>query len=735
MIQDQSAISTPTLPSKQLQTWRSPTFNTQFPNHSTSSVDRYSQSYSYEPNDENQQDYDRGTWFQYDSKVEVEPGQDPAPVFIARPKRGLSLKGRNSGVTSIQKQIYRMDQGGIDPTRFLCKRLEVWRLAIKDLVAFFKQIMDTELKTAQGYAMAGKTIQVPFSNSEGQFMPKGGIQDVWGSFRNYSLDSSVLHQEYANYLSREVIYALRKVKSDIKYTIGAVRNDSRLNTSKLYDNRMKIDQLVRKLDAAIRTLSQDPEAAAENTDPYLINLAIINSFHQLYQHENELHQNILNLQNELGQFEQQIIIRCRGVIQRLQGFRRRQKMEPSDMLNKVMTIFQSVAPSAEWEEFTRRNAHSMVSDKAGYKSDGAMYYPNQHHRLAQSIKMGPMERKTSITKHWIEGLYVLTTAGYLHGYRSIRQYETDGRHPDFSIFLPSCDVYNGLSSEFMHHNQILEIRRRNPHPGLSLEKSYTFRARDLHEMEEWSEILKLATQQFREPPAHGDNQQYLGYEDRALPPLPSSNSETSLSTRPGQMHNDMSNAYYEYSNWTDRNYDHGMNTTSSQPYSLMQPPHDDTRSSSFSLDQDSTRTSGVRTSLLSSSRRSSEAAKEQGASSSSAPSSPHRGHRDVPPHNEALDQPHSEPQSKSPTQESPKSPSSKPNKRDSSPSHHENSASRGPAIIYEEENTNDKNTESKDTTTARQPLDESRPTASNAEEEPTSDAQSEGSHMPGSYIE
>lgn len=62
---------------------------------------------------------------------------EPPPVFMAEPRRSLSLTRRKGSL--VQSQLYRMDSG-INPVDLLCGRLETWRVAIKSLASFFSTL-------------------------------------------------------------------------------------------------------------------------------------------------------------------------------------------------------------------------------------------------------------------------------------------------------------------------------------------------------------------------------------------------------------------------------------------------------------------------------------------------------------------------------------------------------------------------------------------------------------------
>ena len=132
-------------------------------------------------------------------------------------------------------------------------------------------IEDIETKSASQYSKSSKDIVVPFPEGQGQFMQSGGIQEVWLAFRNYTVEQSVRHQDYVNYIDRSVLPSLRNIKNDIKALLKYIGRDKDLRTNNLYDDRRRMDTLVSKLDRIIQADSQMADRAYQHPDPLLVN--------------------------------------------------------------------------------------------------------------------------------------------------------------------------------------------------------------------------------------------------------------------------------------------------------------------------------------------------------------------------------------------------------------------------------------------------------------------------------
>ncbi|GAN07260.1 cytoplasm protein [Mucor ambiguus] len=453
-------------------------------------------------------------WTDRQSKLQIDSSSEPPPMFTAAPKK-MSI--RHPRESKSAKHIYRMDNG-IDPVILLTSRLEAWRLAIKNMVALFKKIIAVELKTSKGLVLASRDIVVPFEKSNGQFLEigTGGIQDVWASLRDYTMQHGMLHHESAGYLEKAVIPTLRAIKNDIKTMIIAIQKDKALKSTDIFESRMQVDKLISRLDKVIESCNRSPQTANENTDPFLINLGIIHAVRELCDHENRLHDNILNLQKETGIFEQKIIENTRYVIQKLEEFRLKNKLEHKDFIGKVVETFNGIKPTLEWNEFVRRNQYNLILENSAYKTENMVEYPNQDSKFVRALKIGPLQIKTGVMKGWTEGVYLLTPAGFLHGYKTPKHFQTNPLRPNYTVFVPHCAIERD-------EDGIFDLRGKRSSMGMGTH--YTFRARNPRDGQEWFEALVRLADQYRVVPLFDTAQSGFSStvpRNRDLPPLPDS---------------------------------------------------------------------------------------------------------------------------------------------------------------------------------------------------------------------
>ncbi|KAG2236706.1 hypothetical protein BDF21DRAFT_451206 [Thamnidium elegans] len=452
-------------------------------------------------------------WTDRTSKLQLSSDAEPPPVFSSTPSAAAVIRTARESKT--QKQIQRMN-GGINPVDLLTTRLESWRLAIKNLVSLFKKIVLVENRTSKGLVGASREIELPFKNSNGQFLENGGIQDVWAALRDYTMQHGILHHESASYIQGSVLPSLRAIKSDIKTMILQVVKDKSLKSNFIYDSRIHVNRLINQLDKTIEADQRSPHAAEQYQDPFLLNLSIIHAIRDLCDHENRLHDNILNLQQETAIFEQKVIENIRHILQNYHDYRIDNKIEDEDFIGNVTETFRQLRPTTEWNNFVQRNKYNLVMENSVYKTEDSVEYPNQKSRFVRASKIGPLQLKTGITKGWTEGIYILTPAGFLHGYKTPKHFQSNPLRPSYSIFVPNSTVASNGDTFEINCN-----RDKRVSLGAS---NYVFRAPTRGDNQAWYSYLYGITEEFKTVPLLEKTESNYTTTPfhRDLPPLPSS---------------------------------------------------------------------------------------------------------------------------------------------------------------------------------------------------------------------
>lgn len=206
---------------------------------------------------------------------------------------------------------------------------------------------------------------------------------------------------------------------------------------------------------------------------------------------------MLNLQREYAIFERKIVESTRNVMKSLQEYRAEDKFISDHAVQSIMEAFNKLEPDSELKVFLERRQCELVPDNAAYKDLNDITQPNQKNPLVIPCKVGYLERKTFVTKNWVEHKYVLTPSGFLHEYKTEKDFPC---HPEVTIFLPQTTVVSKSTS--MHHDYIFEVRGRKSSKGMLMktlerDKTYAFRTRTGEEMQTWMDLMTPFVHQFR----------------------------------------------------------------------------------------------------------------------------------------------------------------------------------------------------------------------------------------------
>jgi hypothetical protein len=238
---------------------------------------------------------------------------------------------------------------------------------------------------------------------------------------------------------------------------------------------------------------------------------------KVYRQENKIHETVLRLQRETLISEEQLVEEFRRLCQHIYSMREASTLGIDRGLESIMETFNNIKMDSDWINFCQQNNDHLVSETAAFRHPDHLQYPNHSHALLQPIFAARMERKSIILQHWHEYIYVLTPAGFLHEYRSGKNYPSK---PDATIFVPHYKV-SSLSTN-LHHNLIFQLqphaasrnllknqgcttvlpkewRTSKPRLGCVDRWTWTLRAKSAADMESWIEHLTYSSERYRPP--------------------------------------------------------------------------------------------------------------------------------------------------------------------------------------------------------------------------------------------
>ncbi|KAI7872785.1 hypothetical protein BDF14DRAFT_1877253 [Spinellus fusiger] len=457
--------------------------------------------------------------------------EEPPPVFAYEQK----LKEYSSSDPSISLLC---TNRGIQPVKVLLERLEAWQLLSKRLYDHFELLAQVEANVAKSYKKLEGVINGGYytSNQERQdekyqllqqhFTYEGGIRKVCDGWQEYHDKRTKCHMSLAVFLQTHCLPNLSNIKKEIKGMIKAIRSDERLKLSNMSRMKKTVETSLDCLGQQLAFFEKHPDHGYTKRDPWLMNAAVIEKIIKMYYQENKFHETVLRLQQEILISEEQLIEELRTMCQQFYALQESSELGVDRGLQSIMDAFQKVTMNGDWLDFAERAKDNLISEKAAFHHPDRLVYPHHMHPLLQPVFSSRMERRSSILHHWREYIYVLTPSGFLHEYKSPKNYP---EHPDASIFVPHYKV-STPATHLLHQNLVFHLQPQaiathlfyhSPSlPTLPREwgssstrlpcsvlrpnkvKLMTFRAKSVQDMQNWLELLANFPYRFQSSKDH-----------------------------------------------------------------------------------------------------------------------------------------------------------------------------------------------------------------------------------------
>ncbi|KAF5341958.1 hypothetical protein D9611_001075 [Ephemerocybe angulata] len=386
----------------------------------------------------------------------------------SRASRGSAGTGLSKSQSLIKKNIELQD---LKPADVLIERFVAWKAIVKQLTAYF-EMADVVLNLGVGHRghpeQHGKgdgetrgLIQVPFKSGN-QFLGEGGLQNV---------------------------------QNDTGKLAAGVAKERELST-----------KLVGELANAVSMYKNTPMSLAARSDPYLANQAVSKQLQRQVLEENLLQKSIIIMQQNSAHFEEGIVRSIQSAWATFSEWHSRATQAEMAIYDSLAEHMASLTPEREWVSFAARSDH-LLDPETPLRDPEFIVYPLKDDPSVVPVHTGNLERKSSFTRSYKEGYYVLTPAGFLHEFASSDPGVAGALTPSFSLFLPNCTLGPASGVGARSHKFHVEGRRDGMGTvkagagggsrikallggeGGSGSKAWTFRARSHEDMMECSSAL------------------------------------------------------------------------------------------------------------------------------------------------------------------------------------------------------------------------------------------------------
>ena len=223
---------------------------------------------------------------------------------------------------------------------------------------------------------------------------------------------------------------------------------------------------------------------APKDDPHLRRLQLENQLRLHIGEENRVHQAYKNSERSGRLLEQGIVKIVANCFNIYHGMLVREAECITDLAQGVRSSA-DMTPLNEWEEFLKRDK-VLVDPSIPMRNVEDISYKGDN-QLTE-IRSGYLERKSKFLRSYSRGYYFLTSAGYMHEFKSK---DSTSREPTVSLFLPNCQLGDHSTEDQKSHKFVLRGAQAGGNHSVH---SWVFRAPSHAEMLQWYNDIRVLTQ-------------------------------------------------------------------------------------------------------------------------------------------------------------------------------------------------------------------------------------------------
>lgn len=175
-------------------------------------------------------------------------------------------------------------------------------------------------------------------------------------------------------------------------------------------------------------------------DPYILRRGVSHRLNKQIIEENNHRQDLLVVQNSFLQFETHVLQTIQNALGQFLQFMGGQAERQRSMYGDMVSSAQNIPNDFEWASFAVRHASVLIDPDSPPKTMAHASFPNQDHSAVKPLIEGNIERKSrAAIKGYSSGYYVITPAGYMHGFKDNDDYNHDPS-PEFTLYLPESTI-------------------------------------------------------------------------------------------------------------------------------------------------------------------------------------------------------------------------------------------------------------------------------------------------------
>ena len=291
----------------------------------------------------------------------------------------------------------------------------------------------------------------------------------------------------------------RNLKESVLPMLERLHNDIKTKTKELKADGFKGAKIIEKARRATQkhimllaqsTVSYDATTSNKNgpyNDPYIIRRVVDHQLNRQAMKESDNRQDNREIQESFLWFEMHVLQTVQCVLAKFFQYMGGQQDHQRAMYGDILGTAQLILPDLEWISFVERKNATLLVPQSLPRSK----FLNRAHPATQPIIEGVLERHFhGITNEAKKGYYVVTPAGYLHGFSHDDPYQKPV--PNLSLYLPNCTI-NALNDANFHVKGVDVSSRKIGNP-FHVTTDFNFRARGADDAERWCSIIEETIQ-------------------------------------------------------------------------------------------------------------------------------------------------------------------------------------------------------------------------------------------------
>ncbi|MBA7489664.1 hypothetical protein ES702_00198 [subsurface metagenome] len=430
------------------------------------------------------------------------PGHKPnsrTNFIVAKPVRNLlstmsHFPSRSNTVSTTNTRV--SDGAEAVPTNdpsstlgLLEERLSAWKHMCGYLEDYVKAVAKDQSKQSKDSEKILKTLSNPLKEGHHFDQSVGGVASLFENLRSNTEAQGRLYSETEINLTNNVLPIFEKLHKEVKakgkeLEHGAGKQSKTVEAAR--NTSQKQIELLGQQSASFDSSGGYGKTTASH-DPYVLQRGVWYRLNKQLMEENSHRSDLITIQNNFQQFENHVVATIQSGLSTFNQYMASSHDRSKTMYGDIASNAASIDPNFEWNGFTQRNGHILISPNAPPRDIKSLSFPNQDHRATKPLVEGTLERKSrAALGSYKSNYYAVTPAGYLHEYKDNDNFRADPV-PEHSLYLPDSIIGAVDGTKFAIKGK--DSSGSKISQKLSMSSEYTFRAHTPSDAAQWHSII------------------------------------------------------------------------------------------------------------------------------------------------------------------------------------------------------------------------------------------------------